>query len=84
MNKIALMSLILGAVVISGCSTNVTKKELEARIVRAEESVKAAHLRADEAEKIARYALATSQKAEQTANESNERGQRMLERASKK
>lgn len=83
MKKIALFGLLVGAVAVTGC-TSISKQELESRIVRAEESVKAAHLRADKAEEVARQALVTSQKAEQTAAESNERGLRILERTSKK
>lgn len=64
----------LAALLAAGCSNH---KEIETRLSANEDATARAQARADEA-------LATAQKAQQTADEANERAMRMLEKASKK
>ncbi|MFJ2326672.1 alanine-zipper protein [Pseudomonas sp. NPDC087690] len=71
-NVLKFSALALAAVLATGCSS--ASKETEARLTATED---AAYRKADEA-------LAAAQKAQQTADEANERALRMLDKASRK
>ena len=75
-------ALALAAAIASGCSG--VSHEQAAREAATNEAVTAAQSRADAAFTKAGEALAAAQKAQQTADEANERALRMLEKASRK
>jgi hypothetical protein len=75
-------ALALAAAIASGCSSQT--KEQAALLTATNEAVAIAQARADEAFKKADEALVAAQKAQQTADESNERAIRMLEKSSRK
>jgi hypothetical protein len=81
-NLLKYSAIALAAAVASGCSS--MSKETEARLAAADEAAAVAQARADEAYIHADQALIAAYKAQQTAEESNERALRMLEKTSRK
>lgn len=79
-----LAALGLAAALATGCSSSMTKEEIQSRLSAADDAAARAQARADDAYSRADEAMAAAQKAQQTADEANERALRMLERASRK
>lgn len=75
-------ALAMAAAIAAGCSSS-SKEQLAMQTANME-AITIAQSRADEAYQKADQALVAAQKAQQTADESNERAVRMLEKSSRK